>query len=130
MKVLAEVPHGYRPLVEFLVQTGLRVSEAQPLVKADVDFERRRVRITKRLVGAEEDLVAVPRNDERTDNVATNGDAAGSRDQNGGDDQKCAERAEPDRYIGYKRLEIADDEGDQDQAASRKPADAAVFGRQ
>ena len=49
MKVLAELPVGYRPLVELLIQTGLRVSEAQPLTKADVDFDRRRVRITKRL---------------------------------------------------------------------------------
>ena len=49
IKLLAELPTAYRPLIEFLVQTGLRVSEAQPLTKADVDLERRRVRITKRL---------------------------------------------------------------------------------
>jgi len=49
MKVLAEMPVRYRSLVEFLVQTGIRISEAQALSKADVDFDRRRVRITKRL---------------------------------------------------------------------------------
>ena len=49
VRVLAEIPERYRPLVEFLAQTGLRISEALPLTKADVDFGRRRVRITKRL---------------------------------------------------------------------------------
>ena len=49
IKLLAELPKAYRPIIEFLVQTGLRVSEAQPLTKADVDFDRRRVRVTKRL---------------------------------------------------------------------------------
>ena len=36
-------------MVEFLVQTGLRISEALPLTKADLDFGRRRVLITRRL---------------------------------------------------------------------------------
>ena len=49
INLLSEVPDRYRPLVELLVQTGLRVSEAQALTKEDVDFERRRIRITKRL---------------------------------------------------------------------------------
>ena len=49
MRVLAEIPEIYRPVVELLAQTGLRVSEALPLTKADVDFDRRRIRIVKRL---------------------------------------------------------------------------------
>ena len=49
LRVLAQLSVAYRPLVELLIQTGLRVSEAQPLTKGDVDFERRRIRITKRL---------------------------------------------------------------------------------
>jgi integrase len=49
ISLLSKVPDPYRPLVELLVQTGLSVSEAQALTKEDVDFERRRIRITKRL---------------------------------------------------------------------------------
>ncbi len=48
-RVLAEVPEAYRPIVTFLAKTGLRVSEALPLTRADVDFGRRRVAITRRL---------------------------------------------------------------------------------
>ena len=56
MRVLAELPVAYRLIVEFLVQTGLRVSEAQPLTKGDVDFDRRRVLISKRLYNGGLDL--------------------------------------------------------------------------
>jgi integrase len=49
VRVLAEIPAADRPLIEFLAQTGVRISEALPLTKADVDFGRRRVRIVKRL---------------------------------------------------------------------------------
>lgn len=54
-RVLAEVPEEYRPVVTFLAKTGLRVSEALPLTKADVDFGRRRVRINRRLSEGELD---------------------------------------------------------------------------
>ncbi len=47
--VLAEVPERHRLLVEFLAQTGLRISEALALTKADVDFGRRRVSVSRRL---------------------------------------------------------------------------------
>ena len=53
--------------------------------------------------------------------------AAASGDQDGGDDQQCAERAEPDRHAGRERLEIGDDEGDEQQRADGNAADAAVF---
>ena len=56
------------------------------------------------------------------------GAAAGDQDR--GDDQQRAERAEPDRHIRRQRLEIGDDEGDHDQGADREAADAAVLGRQ
>ena len=55
---------------------------------------------------------------------------AAARDQDRGDDQQRAERAEPDRNIRRQRLEIRDDERDHDQRAGRKAADAAVLGRQ
>lgn len=55
VRVLGEVPERYRRFVEFLAQTGLRVSEALPLTKADVDFGRRRVSISRALVEGEVD---------------------------------------------------------------------------
>ena len=49
VQVLAEVPEHHRLLVEFLAQTGLRISEALALTKADIDFGRRRVSVSRRL---------------------------------------------------------------------------------
>jgi integrase len=49
VRVLAEVPEQYRLLVEFLAQTGLRISEALALTKADVDFGTRRLSVSRRL---------------------------------------------------------------------------------
>jgi integrase len=49
VRVLAEVPEQYRLLVEFLAQTGLRISEALALTKTDIDFGRRRVSVSRRL---------------------------------------------------------------------------------
>jgi integrase len=49
VRVLAEVPVSHRLLVEFLAQTGLRISEALPLTKADIDFGRRRLSVSRRL---------------------------------------------------------------------------------
>jgi integrase len=49
VRVLAEVPERWRLLVEFLAQTGLRISEALALEKADVDFGRRRLSVSRRL---------------------------------------------------------------------------------
>jgi integrase len=49
VRVLAEVPESHRLLVEFLAQTGLRISEALALTKADVDFGRRRLSVSRRL---------------------------------------------------------------------------------
>jgi integrase len=49
VRVLAEVPERHRLLATFLAQTGLRISEALPLTKADVDFGRRRLTVSKRL---------------------------------------------------------------------------------
>ena len=56
--------------------------------------------------------------------------AAVPGDQHGGDDQQCAERPEPHRHIRRQRLEIGDDEGNDQQRADSEPADAAIFGRQ
>lgn len=55
VRVLAEVPEQYGLLVEFLAQTGLRISEALALTKADVDFGRRRVSVSRRLYDGELD---------------------------------------------------------------------------
>lgn len=55
LRVLAEIPAADRPLMEFLAQTGVRISEALPLTRADVDFDRGRVRIVKRLYQGELD---------------------------------------------------------------------------
>jgi integrase len=49
VRVLAEVPESNRLLVEFLAQTGLRISEALALTKADIDFGRRRLSVSRRL---------------------------------------------------------------------------------
>lgn len=55
VRVLAEVPERHRLLFELLAQTGLRISEALALTKADVDFGRRRLRVERRLVDGELD---------------------------------------------------------------------------
>ena len=52
-KVLAEIPERHRPIGEFLAQTGCRISEVLPLMKSDIDFGQRRVRITRRLYDGE-----------------------------------------------------------------------------
>jgi integrase len=49
VRVFGEVPEGYRLLVELLAQTGLRISEALALTKADLDFGRRRLAVSHRL---------------------------------------------------------------------------------
>lgn len=49
VRVLGEVPERYRLLVEFLAQTGLRISEALALTKTDIDFGARRVSVSRRL---------------------------------------------------------------------------------
>jgi integrase len=49
VKVLAEVPEQWRLLFETLAQTGLRISELLALTKADVDFGRRRLSVSKRV---------------------------------------------------------------------------------
>jgi integrase len=49
VRVLADVPVAQRELATFLVQTGLRISEALALTKADIDFGRRRLSVSKRL---------------------------------------------------------------------------------
>jgi len=55
VRVLAEVPERHQLLVETLAQTGLRISELLALTKADIDFGRRRVSVSKRLSGGELD---------------------------------------------------------------------------
>ncbi|MCV7424396.1 site-specific integrase [Mycobacterium yunnanensis] len=45
--LLAEIPEGWRPLVEFLVASGARWSEATALRPGDIDRTRNTVRITK-----------------------------------------------------------------------------------
>jgi integrase len=55
VRVLAEVPERHRLLVELLAQTGLRISEALALTKADIDFGRRRLNVSKRLANGELD---------------------------------------------------------------------------
>jgi integrase len=47
--VLAEIPEEYRLVVQVIVTTGLRVSEALPLTKGDIDFGARHVSVTRRL---------------------------------------------------------------------------------
>ncbi len=51
--LLAEVPEEHLLLVEFIAQTGVRVSEALGLRKGDIDFGRRRVKIRRRLYDGE-----------------------------------------------------------------------------
>ncbi|MHB8643894.1 MAG: tyrosine-type recombinase/integrase [Gaiellaceae bacterium] len=53
--VLAQVPEEHRLLAELLAQTGLRISEALALTKADVDFGRRRLSVSRRLYRGELD---------------------------------------------------------------------------
>jgi integrase len=55
VRVLAEIPERHRLLVELLAQTGLRISEALALTKADVDFGRRRLCIQRRLADGDMD---------------------------------------------------------------------------
>jgi integrase len=55
IRVLAEVPERHRLLFELLAQTGLRISEALALTKADVDFGRRRLRVERRIADGELD---------------------------------------------------------------------------
>jgi integrase len=55
VRVLGEVPERHRLLVELLAQTGLRISEALALTKADIDFGRRRLRVERRLADGEMD---------------------------------------------------------------------------
>jgi integrase len=55
IRVLAEVPERHRLLMETLAQTGLRISEALALTKADIDFGRRRLSVSKRLYDGELD---------------------------------------------------------------------------
>ncbi len=49
LAVLAEVPAEDRLFFELLAQTGMRPSEALALTKADIDFGRKRLSVTKRL---------------------------------------------------------------------------------
>lgn len=51
--MLSEVPDRHRLLVELLAQTGLRISEAPALTKADVDFGHRRLCVERRLAEGE-----------------------------------------------------------------------------
>jgi integrase len=53
--VLAVVPEAHRLLVEFLAQTGLRISEALALTKSDIDFGNRRLSVSRRLYQGELD---------------------------------------------------------------------------
>lgn len=55
IRVLREIPERHRLLVELLAQTGLRISEALALTKADIDFGRRRLRVERRLADGEID---------------------------------------------------------------------------
>jgi integrase len=55
VRVLGEVPEEYQLLVELLAQTGLRISEALALTKADIDFGRRRLSVSRRLYEGELD---------------------------------------------------------------------------
>lgn len=55
VRVLAEVPERWQLVCEFLAQTGLRISEALALTKADIDFGRRRLSVSRRLYDGELD---------------------------------------------------------------------------
>ncbi|MBA3383270.1 MAG: tyrosine-type recombinase/integrase [Actinobacteria bacterium] len=55
VRVLGEVPERDRLLCEALAQTGLRISEALALTKADIDFGRRRLSVSRRLYDGELD---------------------------------------------------------------------------
>ena len=54
-RLLAEVPEAQRLAVEFLVTTGLRISEALALTKADINFGSRRLSVSRRLYEGELD---------------------------------------------------------------------------
>jgi integrase len=60
VRVLAEVPERHRLLFELLAQTGLRISEALALTKADIDFGRRRLTVSRRLADGELDEPKTP----------------------------------------------------------------------
>jgi integrase len=47
--LLDQVPETHRLIVEFLVTTGLRISEALALRKSDIDFGGRRLSVSRRL---------------------------------------------------------------------------------
>jgi integrase len=51
-----EVPEEWRLLVEFLSQTGLRISELVALRWSDVDLERRRVHVRRAIVDGVQDV--------------------------------------------------------------------------
>jgi integrase len=55
VRVLAEIPERHQLLVELLAQTGLRISEALALTKADIDFGKRRLSVSRRLANGELD---------------------------------------------------------------------------
>jgi integrase len=55
VRLLVEVPEQHRLLATFLAQTGLRISEALALTKADIDFGKRRLTVSKRLYEGELD---------------------------------------------------------------------------
>ena len=55
VRVLAEVPERHRLLFELLAQTGLRISEALALTKADIDFGTRRLSVTRRFADGDLD---------------------------------------------------------------------------
>jgi len=55
VRVLAEVPERHRLLFELLAQTGLRISEALALTKADLDFGKRRLSVSRRFADGELD---------------------------------------------------------------------------
>ena len=55
LRVLAEVPERHRLLATFLAQSGLRISEALALTKADINFGNRRLSVSRRLYEGELD---------------------------------------------------------------------------
>ena len=56
--------------------------------------------------------------------------AAVAGDQDGGDDEQRAERAEPHRHVRRQRLKVGDNEGNDEQRADSETADAAIFGHE
>ena len=47
-KVLAEIPHGWRPFFDFLAESGLRIGEAIEIRWQDVDFGAKRLTVERR----------------------------------------------------------------------------------